>query len=75
MKAEIISTGTELLLGKTLNTSAYYLTGQLSAMGIEVDYHSTVGDNRERLLAAVRQALERSQLVFLTEGSARQPMI
>ncbi len=68
MKAEIISTGTELLLGETLNTSAFYLTGHLSGMGIEVDYHTTVGDNKKRLLAAVRQALGRSQMIFLTGG-------
>lgn len=68
MKAEIISTGTELLLGKTLNTSAFYLTGQLSGMGLEVDYHTTVGDNRERLLDAVRTALDRSGIVFITGG-------
>lgn len=68
LKAEIISTGTELLLGKTLNTSAFYLTGQLSGMGLEVDYHTTVGDNRERLLGAVRTALNRSAIVFITGG-------
>lgn len=68
MKAEIISTGTELLLGKTLNTSVFYLTGQLSGVGLEVDYHTTVGDNKDRLLKAVRQALGRSELIFLTGG-------
>ncbi|MGI5902444.1 MAG: competence/damage-inducible protein A [Desulfitobacteriia bacterium] len=68
MKAEIISTGTELLLGKTLNTSAFYITAQLSGLGIEVVYHTTVGDHRERLLGAVRQALTRSELVVLTGG-------
>lgn len=68
MKAEIISTGTELLLGKTLNTSAFYLTEQLSGLGMEVVYHTTVGDNKDRLLDTVRQALSRSQIVFLTGG-------
>ncbi|NLI93710.1 MAG: competence/damage-inducible protein A [Peptococcaceae bacterium] len=68
MNAEIISSGTELLLGKTLNTSAFYLTGQLSGIGVEVHYHTTVGDNKERLLGAVQQALSRSELVFLTGG-------
>lgn len=68
MKAEIISTGTELLLGKTLNTSAYFITGQLSGMGLEVDYHTTVGDHRERLLNAVRQGLDRSDMILLTGG-------
>jgi len=68
MRAEIISTGTELLLGKTLNTSAFYLTGQLSGMGLEVDYHTTVGDNKSRLLETVRMALDRSGIIFLTGG-------
>lgn len=68
MKTEIISTGTELLLGKTLNTSAFYLTGELSGLGMEVVYQTTVGDNKERLLEALGQALKRSQMVFLTGG-------
>lgn len=68
MKAEILATGTELLLGQTLNTSAYYLTGKLSALGIEVDYHTTVGDNPERLEAALRQALKRADLLITTGG-------
>lgn len=68
MKAEIISTGTELLLGKTLNTSAFYLTGQLSGLGMEVVYHTTVGDNQARLIEALGQALTRSQIIFLTGG-------
>lgn len=69
MKAEIISTGTELLLGTTLNTSAFYLTGQLSVLGIEVDYHTTVGDNKERLTEVFRQGWNRSQMVFLSGGT------
>lgn len=68
MRAEIISTGTELLLGKTLNTSAFYVTGQLSGIGIEVDFHTTVGDNKERLAETVKMALERSDLIVLTGG-------
>ncbi|AFV01342.1 MULTISPECIES: competence/damage-inducible protein A [unclassified Dehalobacter] len=68
MKAEIISTGTELLLGKTLNTSAHYLTGQLSDLGIEVLYHTTVGDNKERLTETLKNALQRSGLVLVSGG-------
>ncbi|MHB1404527.1 MAG: competence/damage-inducible protein A, partial [Desulfitobacteriaceae bacterium] len=68
MKAEIIATGTELLLGQTLNTSAHYLTGKLSGLGIEVDYHITVGDNAERIEVSLRQALGRSELVVTTGG-------
>lgn len=68
MKAEIIATGTELLLGETLNTSVHYLTGKLSALGIEVDYHTTVGDNSERLEQVLRHGIERSDLVVTTGG-------
>lgn len=69
MKAEIIATGTEILLGQTLNTSAHYLTGKLSELGIEVDYHTTVGDNEERLEKVIEQALDRSDLILLTGGT------
>lgn len=68
MKAEIVATGTELLLGETLNTSAHYLTGKLSSLGIEVDYHTTVGDNSERLEQVLRQAINRSDLLLTTGG-------
>jgi nicotinamide-nucleotide amidase len=68
MKAEIVATGTELLLGETLNTSAHYLTGKLSTLGIEVDYHTTVGDNPERLEQVLRQAIGRSDLIVTTGG-------
>ena len=68
MKAEILSTGTEILLGETLNTSTHFLTGKLSALGIEVDYHTTVGDNPERLEQVLHQALGRSDLLITTGG-------
>lgn len=68
MKAEIVSTGTELLLGETLNTSVHFLTGKLSALGIEVDYHTTVGDNPERLEQVLRQAIGRTDLLVTTGG-------
>ncbi|HEY8911624.1 MAG TPA: competence/damage-inducible protein A [Desulfosporosinus sp.] len=68
MKAEIVATGTELLLGETLNTSAHYLTGKLSSLGIEVDYHTTVGDNLDRLEQVLRSAIGRSDLVVTTGG-------
>ncbi|OLN33808.1 competence/damage-inducible protein A [Desulfosporosinus metallidurans] len=68
MKAEIVATGTELLLGETLNTSAHYLTGKMSSLGIEVDYHTTVGDNPERLEQVLRQGIGRSDLLITTGG-------
>lgn len=69
MKAEIIATGTEILLGQTLNTSAHYLTGKLSELGIEVDYHTTVGDNKERLEQVLLRGIERSDLLVITGGT------
>ena len=68
MKAEIVSTGTELLLGETLNTSAHFLTGKLSSMGIEVDYHTAVGDNPDRLEQVLRQAIGRTDVLVTTGG-------
>lgn len=68
MKAELIFTGTELLLGHILNTHAQYLGAKLSGMGIEVCLNTTVGDNRETMAGVLRQALERSSLVIITGG-------
>mgnify|MGYP000926756578 CR=1 FL=1 len=69
MKAEIVATGTEILLGQTLNTSTHFLTGKLSELGIEVDYHTTVGDNSQRLEKVIRQGIERSDLLIVTGGT------
>lgn len=68
MKAEIIFTGSELLLGHILNTHAQYLGRRLSETGIEVILHTTVGDNWERMAAVLRQALGRSDLIIITGG-------
>lgn len=65
---EILSVGTELLLGDILDTNAQYLSAELAAMGIAVLHRCTVGDNAERLAQAVRTALSRSDLVLLTGG-------
>ncbi len=68
MVAEIISVGTELLLGNTVNTNAAYLAEQCARLGICVYYQSVVGDNEERLAATIRLALGRSDVVFLGGG-------
>jgi nicotinamide-nucleotide amidase len=68
MKAELISVGTELLLGQILNSNSQYLSRQLSYMGVDVYHHVTVGDNLKRLLDAIGQALSRSDIVILTGG-------
>lgn len=68
MVAELISVGTELLMGQILDTNSQYLSQQLSAMGIDVYYKSTVGDNPERMKQAFAQALSRSDVVITTGG-------
>lgn len=66
--AEIISVGTELLTGQTLNTNTYYLAGQLTLQGVAVYHQTVVGDNPGRLEELVMEAGNRSDLVFLTGG-------
>ena len=68
MKCELISVGTELLVGDTLNTNVQFLSRELSQLGIRVCFHTTVGDNPQRLEEAVRIAFERSDLIITTGG-------
>lgn len=65
---EILSVGTEILLGDILNTNSRYLSVELAKIGISVLRHTTVGDNAERLAAALTTALERSDIVIATGG-------
>lgn len=68
MTAEIVSVGTELLLGQIVNTDAQYLSQRLSEMGIDTYHHVTVGDNMARAVQCIRQALSRSDIVITTGG-------
>ena len=68
MIAEIISVGTELLLGKVVNTDTTIIAKELSGIGIDLLYAATIGDNPERLKKAVEDALERSDLLITTGG-------
>lgn len=68
MKGEIVAVGTELLLGQIVNTNARYLAGSLARLGIDIYYQTVVGDNRERLVDTLRQALRRSGLVVTCGG-------
>jgi nicotinamide-nucleotide amidase len=68
MKAELIFSGTEVLIGHILNTHAQYLGVKLSGMGIEIILNTTVGDSRELMFSVLRQALERSDLIIITGG-------
>ncbi len=67
-KSEILSVGTELLLGDIVNTDAAYLARRLAALGIGMYRQAVVGDNPERLKEALIEALSRSDLVILTGG-------
>ena len=68
MKAEVIFTGTELILGQVLNTNSQYLQQTLASLGIDLFYQITVGDNLERLAQAITQASERSGLIIISGG-------
>jgi nicotinamide-nucleotide amidase len=68
MKAELLSIGTELLLGQIVDTNANYLAGRLALLGIDCLYMQTVGDNLGRARQAFERALGRSDLVIATGG-------
>ena len=68
MKAEIVSIGTELLLGEITDTNAPYLASQLSLLGIDLYWISQVGDNQARLVEVLKRAWQRSELILTTGG-------
>lgn len=68
MKAEIISVGTELILGSTLNTNTNYITKRLSEIGVDVLYHTAVVDNTKLLKDIVNISLNRVDLLVFTGG-------
>ena len=68
MIAEILCIGTELLMGQTLNTNAQFIARRLSALGVSQYHQCVVGDNEERLEAALRQAIARADVVITSGG-------
>jgi len=68
MQAEIVSIGSELLLGQIVDTNSAVISRHLAAIGLDLYHKATVGDNLIRLTAVLRQALERSQVVITTGG-------
>lgn len=68
MNAEIISIGSELLLGQISNTDAKYISQELAQIGINVYYHTVIGDNRQRFLEMLEMASSRSDLIITTGG-------
>lgn len=68
MNAEIIAVGSELLLGQIANTNAKFISSQLSELGVNVFYHTVVGDNRARLVEAIQIAEQRADLIIFSGG-------
>lgn len=68
MRAEIISIGTELLLGHTVNSDAAILGRELASLGIDLHFMQTVGDNASRLAEALQLAVSRSDIVITSGG-------
>jgi len=68
MKAEIISIGTEHLLGQIVDTNAPYIAQKLALLGIDVFRKTTVGDNQERIAKVLKESLERVDLIIITGG-------
>ncbi|MEG3309580.1 competence/damage-inducible protein A [Streptococcus suis] len=68
MKAELIAVGTEILTGQIINTNAQFLSEKCAELGIDVYFHTAVGDNENRLLSVLEVASQRSDLVILCGG-------
>ena len=68
MTVELISVGTEILLGNIINTNAAYLAEKCAMLGLSCFHQSVVGDNEERLEDTVRLALSRADIVILSGG-------
>jgi nicotinamide-nucleotide amidase len=68
MRAEIVAVGTELLLGQIVDTNSSWLGEQLAAIGVDSYFQTKVGDNQARIVAVLRQALDRSDVVLVTGG-------
>jgi nicotinamide-nucleotide amidase len=68
MNAEIIAIGSELLTPSRVDTNSLWLTSQLNELGVEVTQKTIVGDDRERLAAAIRAALGRAPILIITGG-------
>jgi nicotinamide-nucleotide amidase len=68
MQSEIVVIGTELLLGQIIDTNAAYLAQQLSHIGVDLHYKSTVGDNKGRIVEVLKLATGRSDIVITTGG-------
>jgi nicotinamide-nucleotide amidase len=67
-RAEIVTVGTEMLLGDLVDTNTAWISQRLAALGVGIYRHTTIGDNAERIVAALREAASSSDLVVTTGG-------
>ena len=68
MQAEIVTIGTELLLGDIVDTNSAWIAQRLTTIGLNLFYTTTVGDNLQRIADVLRQSLQRSDVVITTGG-------
>ena len=73
MRGEIISVGTELLLGDILNTNSKYISIKMAELGLPLYRHTTIGDNFERLCNAITAGLEDNDILIMTGGLGPTP--
>src|SRR5699024_2566577 len=73
MHAEVIAVGTEMLLGEITDTNSQVISEGLADLGINVFYHSLVGDNESRMTEVIRLAASRSDLVVISGGLGPTP--
>src|SRR5918995_1269493 len=65
--AEIVAVGTEMLLGDLVDTNTAWLSSRLASLGVPIYRHTTVGDNKQRIVAALLEAATRADLVITNE--------
>ena len=68
MRAELICVGTELLLGQIVNTNAQFISQKLAEIGIDVYFHTVVGDNIKRIQQAITIAKTRADVLIFSGG-------
>lgn len=73
MIVELVSVGTEILLGNIVNTNAAYLSEMCARLGLSLYYQTVVGDNEERMYQTIRTAVDRSDLVIVSGGLGPTP--
>ena len=66
--AEIVAIGSEMLLGELVDTNSAWISQRLAALGVGIYRHTTVGDNKGRIVTAIKEAAARSNLVLTTGG-------